>query len=74
MKDESFIKQLAKKYPKLLGSAMDAQGVRYRLEGYLFPASYSVSKDTSLKDVVTQMVAKEDAVLNLTMAKSRKRA
>lgn len=63
MKDESFIKQLAKKYPKLLGSAMDAQGVRYRLEGYLFPASYSVSKDTSLKDVVTQMVAKEDAVL-----------
>ncbi|KRN94675.1 periplasmic solute-binding protein [Pediococcus stilesii] len=63
MKDQTFIQQLAKKYPKLLGSAMKASDVRYRLEGYLFPASYAVDKTTSLKDVVTQMVAKTDAVL-----------
>lgn len=63
MKNETFIKQLAKKYPKLLGSSMKASNVRYRLEGYLFPASYAVDKTTSLKDVVTQMVAKTDAVL-----------
>ncbi|MCZ3392993.1 endolytic transglycosylase MltG, partial [Enterococcus faecium] len=63
MKDEDFIKSLAKQYPKLLGSAMKAQNVRYRLEGYLFPASYAIDKNTKLKDVVTQMVAKEDAVL-----------
>ncbi|CCG90492.1 endolytic transglycosylase MltG [Pediococcus pentosaceus] len=63
MKDEDFIKSLAKQYPKLLGSAMKAQNVRYRLEGYLFPASYAIDKNTKLKDVITQMVAKEDAVL-----------
>lgn len=63
MNDQTFIKQLAAKYPELLGSAMKAQNVRYRLEGYLFPAVYPIDKDSSLKDLVTQMVAKEDAVL-----------
>lgn len=60
MKDETFIKSLAKKYPDLLGSAMQAQNVRYRLEGYLFPATYTADKKTTLKQLVTQMVAKTD--------------
>lgn len=63
MKDQSFISSLAKKYPDLLGSAMKAKDVRYRLEGYLFPAVYPIQKDSSLKDLVTQMVGKEDAIL-----------
>jgi UPF0755 protein len=72
MKDEKFIKQLAKQYPQLLGSAMKATNVRYRLEGYLFPASYNVDKTTSLKDVITQMVAKEDQVLQPYYSKIKK--
>ncbi|MDQ7937222.1 endolytic transglycosylase MltG [Lactiplantibacillus sp. WILCCON 0030] len=61
MKDETFIKSLAKKYPELLGSAMTAKNVRYRLEGYLFPATYIADKKTTLKQLVTQMVSKTDA-------------
>ncbi|WP_318766334.1 endolytic transglycosylase MltG [Lactiplantibacillus carotarum] len=63
MKDQSFIKSLAEKYPDLLTSAMSAKNVRYRLEGYLFPATYEVGKKTTLKQLVTQMVAKTNAEL-----------
>ncbi|WP_082137309.1 endolytic transglycosylase MltG [Lactiplantibacillus herbarum] len=58
MKDQTFIKSLAEKYPKLLTSSMNAKHVRYRLEGYLFPATYVVGKKTTLKQLVTQMVSK----------------
>ncbi|ETY74491.1 aminodeoxychorismate lyase [Lactiplantibacillus fabifermentans T30PCM01] len=63
MKDKTFINSLAKKYPELLGSAMKAKNVRYRLEGYLFPATYEVGKKTTLKQLVTQMVQKTDQEL-----------
>lgn len=63
MKDKAFINTLYKKYPQLLGSAMKASDVRYRLEGYLYPATYSLGKKTSLKTVVEQMVAKENTIL-----------
>ncbi|MFB9770611.1 endolytic transglycosylase MltG [Lactiplantibacillus modestisalitolerans] len=63
MKDQTFVKSLAKKYPQLLGSAMSAKNVRYRLEGYLYPATYMVGKKMTLKQLVTQMVAKTDAEL-----------
>ena len=33
------------KYPDLLESAATAEGVRYRLEGYLFPATYDYYKN-----------------------------
>lgn len=69
MKDQTFINSLYKKYPQLLGSAMKAKNVRYRLEGYLYPATYSLGKKTTLKQVVTQMVAKENAVLKPYYAK-----
>ncbi|AVK62892.1 endolytic transglycosylase MltG [Lactobacillus sp. CBA3606] len=61
MKDQTFLNSLAKKYPDLLGSAMKAKNVRYRLEGYLFPATYQADKKTTLKQLVTQMVTKTDA-------------
>ncbi|KRM88285.1 aminodeoxychorismate lyase [Lacticaseibacillus thailandensis DSM 22698 = JCM 13996] len=63
MRDQQFFKQLAKKYPQLLGSAAKAHGVRYRLEGYLFPATYTVSSGETMKQLVTQMVAKTNTVL-----------
>lgn len=63
MKDQTFISSLAKQYPTLLKSAMAAKKVRYRLEGYLAPATYTVRKKESLKSVVTQMVSQTDTVL-----------
>ncbi|WP_056986118.1 endolytic transglycosylase MltG [Pediococcus damnosus] len=72
MKDKSFINSLYKKYPELLGSAMKASNVRYRLEGYLYPATYSLEKKTTLKAVVEQMVAKENAILEPYYSKIKK--
>lgn len=56
MKDEKFFDQLKTQYPDLLTDAGNANDVRYRLEGYLFPATYNVHKNRSLEDLVTQMV------------------
>ncbi|EHO51189.1 endolytic transglycosylase MltG [Lentilactobacillus kisonensis] len=63
MKNKAFINQLANQYPKLLSSAMKSDGVRYRLEGYLYPATYEVKKNMSLKTLVEQMVAKTNQVM-----------
>ncbi|GEO58125.1 aminodeoxychorismate lyase [Companilactobacillus paralimentarius] len=63
MKDEKFMKQLQKKYPQLLNSTMSRKNVRYHLEGYLFPATYSVYKGLSLKQLVGQMVEKDNDML-----------
>lgn len=56
LNDDDYLNSLVEKYPELLTSAMSAQNVRYRLEGYLFPATYDVSNVKSLKALVTQMV------------------
>ncbi len=47
MKNEDFFDQMKAKYPDLLESAATAEGVRYRLEGYLFPATYDSTKSNT---------------------------
>lgn len=64
VKSKSLFKELKKKYPKLLASAAKAKGVRYRLEGYLFPATYDVSKNMSAEQLVAEMVEKTDTTLS----------
>lgn len=63
IKDEKFFDQLKAQYPDLLTDAGNAKDVRYRLEGYLFPATYNVHKSKSLEDLVTQMVDTTNQVL-----------
>lgn len=63
MKDEEFFNELATKYPELLESAKNAKDTRYRLEGYLYPATYYYYKDVPIKDMITQMVDKTNQVL-----------
>lgn len=63
MKNEGYLDSLAQKYPALLSSAMTAKDVRYRLEGYLYPATYDVSNLKNLKSLVNQMVAAENEQL-----------
>lgn len=63
MKDEKFFDQLKSQYSDLLTDAGNAKDVRYRLEGYLFPATYNVHKNRSLEDLVTQMVDTTNQIL-----------
>ena len=64
MESDEFFEKMKKTYPELLASAGDAQGVRYRLEGYLFPATYDYYTGNTLEEVVTQMVDKSNSVLS----------
>ncbi|AYW48784.1 endolytic transglycosylase MltG [Tetragenococcus osmophilus] len=63
MKDEDFFDELHESYPDLLDDAAEADDVRYRLEGYLFPATYDYQPDMSLEELVEQMVGTTDSVL-----------
>lgn len=63
MKDEKFFDELLEQFPDLLTDASKSEGVRYRLEGYLFPATYDFYKGTSLETLVTEMVSATNNVL-----------
>ncbi|WP_425613221.1 endolytic transglycosylase MltG [Xylocopilactobacillus apis] len=63
-KDEKFFNSLVKKYPALLKSAQQSKNVRYRLEGYLYPATYTVYKGMTAKDLIEQMVEKTNSILS----------
>ena len=65
VQDENFIAQEVAKYPKLLESlpAKDS-GVRYRLEGYLFPATYSIKESTTIESLIDEMLATMDKNLS----------
>ncbi|MCC2752296.1 endolytic transglycosylase MltG [Enterococcus gallinarum] len=64
MKDDTFFNKMHEAYPELLDSAAKAEGVRYKLEGYLFPATYDYYKGNTLEEVVTQMIDKTNTVLS----------
>ena len=55
---------MAAKYPKLLGSLPEADKVTYRLEGYLFPATYSYYEKTSMEDIVEDMISTMDSYMS----------
>ncbi|MGX7352836.1 hypothetical protein RU97_GL002664 [Enterococcus canis] len=60
MKDDTFFDKMLEKYPTLLDSASKASGVRYRLEGYLFPATYEYNETTTVESLAEQMVKAMD--------------
>ena len=65
VQDETFISQLVAKYPTLLESLPTKEsGVRYRLEGYLFPATYSIKESTTVESLIDEMVAAMDKNLS----------
>ena len=65
VQDENFIAQEVAKYPNLLESlpAKDS-GVRYRLEGYLFPATYTIKENTTVESLIDEMLAAMDKNLS----------
>jgi len=65
VQDETFISQLVAKYPALLESLPTKEsGVRYRLEGYLFPATYAIKESTTIESLIDEMVAAMDKNLS----------
>ena len=56
--DPAFIEKMKTTYPELFESlpASDS-GVKYQLEGYLFPATYEYTKKSTMASVVEQMIA-----------------
>lgn len=65
VQDEAFITKEISKYPNLLESlpAKDS-GVRYRLEGYLFPATYTIKESTTVESLIDDMLAAMDKNLS----------
>jgi UPF0755 protein len=64
LNDPSFIKSLMEKYPELLTEEILAKNIKYPLEGYLFPATYSFYKvNPSLEEVVSEMLNQTKKVL-----------
>jgi len=61
--DDDFFAGLEEQFPDLLTDAGKAKDVNYRLEGYLFPATYDYAPTTSLEELLTAMVNKTNEVL-----------
>ena len=64
VQDQNFISQEVAKYPSLLESLPTKEsGARYRLEGYLFPATYSIKESTTVESLIDEMLAAMDKTL-----------
>lgn len=64
VQDENFISQEVSKYSSLLESLPTKEsGVRYRLEGFLFPATYSIKESTTIESLIDEMLAAMDKTL-----------
>ena len=64
VQDENFISQEVAKYPSLLESLPTKEsGVRYRLEGFLFPATYSIKESTTIESLIDEMLVAMDKTL-----------
>ena len=65
VQDENFIAQEVTKYPNLLESLPTKDsGVRYRLEGYLFHATYTIKENTTVESLIDEMLAAMDKNLS----------
>ena len=64
VQDDNFISQEVSKYPNLLESLPTKEsGARYRLEGFLFPATYSIKESTTIESLIDEMLAAMDKTL-----------
>lgn len=64
LQDELFFEKLMERYPTLLTDTSKARGVNYRLEGYLFPATYDYYEGMTPETLISEMVTKTDEVLS----------
>ena len=58
-----FIKEMMNTYPELLTNEILAKDIRYPLEGYLYPATYSFyEEDPTIESIVSQMIKKSNDI------------
>lgn len=64
VQDPTFITKMVKAYPKLFASLPTKDsGIKYQLEGYLFPATYDYTKSSSVESVIENMIEAMNAQL-----------
>ncbi|QED48732.1 endolytic transglycosylase MltG [Cytobacillus dafuensis] len=64
LNDKAFIESMMEKYPDLLTEEILNENIKYPLEGYLFPATYSFYKENpTVEEIVTVMLDKTSEVL-----------
>ncbi|MGG3999570.1 endolytic transglycosylase MltG [Anoxybacillus kestanbolensis] len=62
--NRTYINELIKKYPSVLTTDILNKNIRYALEGYLFPATYSFTEEKpKLEEIIETMIAKTEEVL-----------
>lgn len=59
---DSLFKDMLAKYPDLLTTVSKIDDVRYKLEGYLYPSSYSYSQGDTVETVVDKMLAEMNKI------------
>jgi UPF0755 protein len=65
LNDPTFIASLAERYPDLLTEEIRDARIKYPLEGYFFPATYSFYEDhPTIEDIVTAMLDKTKSVID----------
>lgn len=65
LNDEAFIDEMMQKYPSLLTEEILASAIKYPLEGYLFPATYSFYEEKpSIEEIVTTMLSKTTSIID----------
>lgn len=54
--DDNFVKKMKEKYPLMMNSLPDKKDVKYQLEGYLFPATYEYTKNSTAESLAEDML------------------
>ncbi|MBM6619684.1 endolytic transglycosylase MltG [Bacillus suaedaesalsae] len=63
LNDRKFLEDLMAKYPTVLTDEIFQEGIRYPLEGYLYPATYSYYKEKpSIEELITPMLEKTEEI------------
>lgn len=61
--NEAFIDSLIEKYPNTITEAVKNEDILYKLEGYIFPATYDYMSQYEPEDMLDVMVQKTDEIL-----------
>lgn len=63
--DEEFVKEMMELFPELLTDEILASDVKYPLEGYLFPATYTFYEaNPTVEEIVIEMLTATEAVVS----------
>ena len=65
LNDETFIQKLMEQYSDILTTEVWAKNIKYPLEGYLFPATYSYYEESpSIEEIISVMLDKTESIVN----------